>query len=372
MTYIKYREGNFWGVEIYYNSVLIYRVMFDHDPSDTEIQNVIASLQGVGPPPDIDTGQPSLHNLLNGDVHPDTDEISPQEGMLIVGKNYNGIVKWSGLPIGTSGKILVSDGTKPVWDNLPTHASSHTSNGNDPITGTLDANARVAVAVNSNLTGTRRRINFIPGTGINISATDNPTNEEVQVTIASSGGSGLNYSNYYILNPIVANTYYIPYAVAGVALTTLTLTGGNVYYIPFILRRSYIVTALGINVTTARAGTAYIGIYTHNPTTHRPNSLIYASSALDTGTTGAKTVTGLNIQLSAGEVYWVALYNSGGPTVRAVAVGSMQVIMGVAITATAWTTMYTQSGATGLPSTPNPTAGATSAVPAIFFQFSLP
>jgi len=60
------------------------------------------------------------------------------------------------------------------------------------IAGLLDAIARVKVRKNSGGAdvGARRRINFIEGTNVTITILDDPTDEEVDVTIASSGGGG--------------------------------------------------------------------------------------------------------------------------------------------------------------------------------------
>ena len=55
---------------------------------------------------------------------------------------------------------------------------------------TVTTNARVAVSRNSAATtGTRRRINFIEGSNVTLTVTDDSGNEEVDVTIASSGGA---------------------------------------------------------------------------------------------------------------------------------------------------------------------------------------
>jgi hypothetical protein len=61
-------------------------------------------------------------------------------------------------------------------------------------TALLGNNARVAVSRNSAATtGTRRRINFIEGTNVTLTVTDDAGSEEVDVTINSSaaGGSGI-------------------------------------------------------------------------------------------------------------------------------------------------------------------------------------
>lgn len=58
-------------------------------------------------------------------------------------------------------------------------------------TATLDNNARVVVRKNSGANvGTRRRLNFIEGTGITLTVADDAGNEEVDITIDASGASG--------------------------------------------------------------------------------------------------------------------------------------------------------------------------------------
>lgn len=76
------------------------------------------------------------------------------------------------------------------YASAPAHATQHLSGGPDALTGALDANARLAVAVSGVLTGTRRQVNLIPGTGVSFTVTDDGPNERVNVTIsAASAGS---------------------------------------------------------------------------------------------------------------------------------------------------------------------------------------
>jgi hypothetical protein len=67
------------------------------------------------------------------------------------------------------------------------HGVTHSSGGGDALTGNLDANARTAVAKNGTTTGTRRKVNFIPGTNINITTADDSGNEAVDVTVGITG-----------------------------------------------------------------------------------------------------------------------------------------------------------------------------------------
>lgn len=66
-------------------------------------------------------------------------------------------------------------------------------------TTVIGNNARVAVSNNGTLVGTRREINFIPGTNVTLSVVDDAANEEVDVTInATSGGGGAPTTVSYI------------------------------------------------------------------------------------------------------------------------------------------------------------------------------
>jgi hypothetical protein len=56
------------------------------------------------------------------------------------------------------------------------------------IPATTSTNARVAVKKNGSLVGTRRGINLIEGSNVTLTVSDDNGNEEVDVTIASSGG----------------------------------------------------------------------------------------------------------------------------------------------------------------------------------------
>lgn len=71
------------------------------------------------------------------------------------------------------------------------HQSSHQSGGGDALSGNLDAIAKHSVSKNSGATvGSRRRINLIEGANTTLTIADDAANEEVDVTIASTGGGG--------------------------------------------------------------------------------------------------------------------------------------------------------------------------------------
>lgn len=71
------------------------------------------------------------------------------------------------------------------------HASAHVVGGADPITGLLDANARVKVKKDGVDVGTRRAINFkVIGSGGSLEVTDDEDNEKVDVELTITGGAG--------------------------------------------------------------------------------------------------------------------------------------------------------------------------------------
>jgi microcystin-dependent protein len=72
---------------------------------------------------------------------------------------------------------------KPTTFAPTAHQSSHQTGQSDALSGNLDAVARLNVSKGAIAVAARRRINFIEGTGITITAIDNSLNERVDVTI---------------------------------------------------------------------------------------------------------------------------------------------------------------------------------------------
>lgn len=71
------------------------------------------------------------------------------------------------------------------------HKDTHETGGSDAFTvaDLLDAVARVIIKKSGTTTGTRRAINFIPGTNISIEIVDSSPDEAVNVTLAAAGAS---------------------------------------------------------------------------------------------------------------------------------------------------------------------------------------
>jgi hypothetical protein len=162
--------------------------------------------------------------------------------------------------------------------------------------------------------------------------------------------------------------YQVPYAIGATAATTLALTASRTYWIPFAVPRKVSITQLAINVTTAAAGTHYVGVYASNYY-WQPTGAPLVSASFGASSTGVKTAT-VSLILQP-DVYWFAWAAGSAATVRAVALAACATL-GLGNLGTANTTYYYTSGNT-LPN-PAPTSGysvaAGSALPAIGVVFS--
>ncbi|MGC1176518.1 MAG: glycosyl hydrolase family 28-related protein, partial [Candidatus Saccharimonadales bacterium] len=117
-------------------------------------------------------------------------------GFLSVEHNSDGTLKTDGSaslasyqPIsekGQSSGYMALDSTGRGAQSPKLHASDHQSGGSDSLTGSLDANARLAIMKAGTTIGTRRGIDFIEGSNITLSVADDAAHEKVSVTIAAS------------------------------------------------------------------------------------------------------------------------------------------------------------------------------------------
>jgi len=185
----------------------------------------------------------------------------------------------------------------------------------------------------------------------------------------SGGGSSAPafWATSFKAKPPGITDYQVPYAAGSTAATTLALTASRTYWIPFTVNKQATITTIAINVTTASAGTHYVGIYASNDLL-QPTGSPLVSCSFDTGSTGVKTAS-VNLVLSPG-VYWACWAAGSAATVRAIALAA-SVSLGLASLGTANTTHFYTSGST-LPD-PAPTSGYTagsSALPAVGMAFS--
>ncbi len=92
--------------------------------------------------------------------------------------------------------VLATDGSgwiRKSYNALKTSLATVVADISDFFTATGDMNANARVKVRKNSAGStfsRRRINFIEGSGVTLTVADDSTDEEVDVTITASGGGG--------------------------------------------------------------------------------------------------------------------------------------------------------------------------------------
>ncbi|MEM2567687.1 MAG: hypothetical protein QXH20_04350 [Candidatus Bathyarchaeia archaeon] len=124
------------------------------------------------------TEVPALHRLLSG-IHNDVAPADVQRGAIIAGQQIGASIKWALKALGAAGQVLKSNGADITWGSVVW----------EEITNKPSAFPHIIAKAGTDV-GTRRRINFIEGANITITATDNATNDRVDVTIAATGAGG--------------------------------------------------------------------------------------------------------------------------------------------------------------------------------------
>lgn len=119
----------------------------------------------------------------------------------------------------------------------------------------------------------------------------------------------------------------IPFSKACTSLTTVTTSANVGRFIPFAVRKAIRINAVSINVSTAASGTADIAIYQSDPSASGfpPTNRLYLVSGLSTGAAGTVSASGLAWDLQPG-IYWLAVWTSANPVLRAVPVGNLHPI----------------------------------------------
>lgn len=163
----------------------------------------------------------------------------------------------------------------------------------------------------------------------------------------------------------------------GASLTTGAPTANILRVIPFIVAKTTTIDQMAINVTTAVAGHARVGIYADNGNNYPGALVVEATSVtqIDTGTIGVKIATnGLPVTLQPG-LYWLAIVGNAAPTIRSFGVGSMLPVLGYASTLPTsaqfgWLVAFTYAALPN-PFTLGGSAIAAVPIPAIFVRTSL-
>jgi hypothetical protein len=90
------------------------------------------------------------------------------------------------------GTLYQSSGT--AWIQVAAgaaHGVTHSTGGSDALSGNIDAIGRLAIASSGTVAGSRRKLNFIAGSNISVTAVDDSANEKVDATIAITGSVAL-------------------------------------------------------------------------------------------------------------------------------------------------------------------------------------
>jgi hypothetical protein len=177
---------------------------------DAAINKFIRS-QGVGSDPIYDTlvaaDIPSLDvaKIVSGvfaEARGGTNQSGYTLGDLLYASALNTLAKLAG-NITTTRKFLrqVGNGSvsaAPAWDtlqlgDLPAHKDTHKTSGSDAFISSdlLDGIARVKVRKNTGEVdvGARRRLNLIEGNNVTLTVADDPTDEDIDVTIQANVGA---------------------------------------------------------------------------------------------------------------------------------------------------------------------------------------
>jgi hypothetical protein len=111
------------------------------------------------------------------------------------------------------------------------------------------------------------------------------------------------------------------------AFTTLAVTAGRCYFMPTTIGMPITLTHLGLEVTTASAGTAEVALYRGDGTNGAPSTRVAYASGIDTSTTGTKIVSIGSVSLEP-DFYWAALRCTAAATLRATATSFIIAVSG--------------------------------------------
>jgi hypothetical protein len=143
------------------------------------------------------------------------------------------------------------------------------------------------------------------------------------------------------------------------------------YAIPFVVPKTITIDRIAVNVTTLVAsGLIRLGIY--NNANGEPGTLLLDAGAVDSSTTGVKTIT-ISQQLVGGYLYWlVMLPNNATNVVRAAAVAGMVDVLGSGSTlpTAAVTYLYIAQAYGVLPASFGMPTDGTGTSPLIFVRLS--
>jgi hypothetical protein len=142
---------------------------------------------------------------------------------------------------------------------------------------------------------------------------------------AIAAGQALTYDG-----PAYRSGADITIAMTAIAPTTIAQTAATLRAFPFRLRKTVTLTQVRIEVTTLLAAATFrLGLYSDNGVAY-PDALLSGSDAgaFDASTAGVKAQTFASPIALAPGLYWLAVNNSGAPTLRGVASTAIDPVLG--------------------------------------------
>lgn len=128
----------------------------------------------------------------------------------------------------------------------------------------------------------------------------------------------------YVPSPTTINKEMFP---SFGAFTTLVVTAGRCYFMPTTIGMPITLTHLGIEVTTAVAGTAEVALYRGDGTNGRPFTRVAYASGINTGAVGVNIVSIGSVALEP-DFYWAAVRCTAAARLRATATSLIIAISG--------------------------------------------
>jgi len=129
----------------------------------------------------------------------------------------------------------------------------------------------------------------------------------------------------YVPSPATNNKEMFP---SFGAFTTLAVTAGRCYFMMTPIGMPITLTHIGIEVTTASAGTAEVALYSGDGSNGAPSTRVAYASGIDTSTIGIKIVSIGPVSLEP-DLYWAAVRCTAGAGLRATATSLILAISGV-------------------------------------------
>lgn len=186
------------------------------------------------------------------------------------------------------------------------------NDGGNQISADVKANSsvqKIEVVKNSgSVVGTRKQLNFVEGTNVTLTVSDDNTNDQVDITIAAAAGGGFLNSGYRANDTQMGLCYSAPN-------DSTTITANRAYFQPFYCMKTTTFTGICIYITTAVSANIRLGIYTLN--NGRPDTLVLDAGTVSTATTGKKEIT-ISQSLTGGTWYALGYVSDGTPNVGSV------------------------------------------------------